>query len=285
MKRTLSMLCLLAILTGVLTACGASAQNPVGGSGPLYSNLTDVDSQEETSALLSKAGISDPAIETFLSLVRDYNALMGTQPYFQDGFNPLPEGGIDAAYDNVDTYSLWTGKRDYADANCRITAFGLLRNQITAGAPKTPDDFLFTDKDALENYTLCGLSQKEQGAFYALFNPVSVKATTDTQAVLDAVLAEWKTRGITFREGDAKLISVVFNSELDDIAYVGHTGVLVPDGDGWLFVEKYAPAYPYQATKYQTKDQLKDALMARLGGQYTEGVTAKPFLLENDHAF
>ena len=60
---------------------------------------------------------------TFFALCKDYNDVVGDQPYFQEGFAPLPKGGVD--YDAEDTYSLWMDQRSYSDANCRITAYGL----------------------------------------------------------------------------------------------------------------------------------------------------------------
>lgn len=292
MKQILISLCLAAALLSPLSGCSSgnhdagdsTATLPVDShSDILYSNLADPEAQTEVEALLSAAEMDPDSIASFLSIVQDYNSLVGSQPYFHDGFTPLPEGGVD--YDAQDTYTLWMDQRDYADANCRITAYSLLRDLISAGSPMAEGLFLAMDSDALDNHPLLSLSEAERGVFGALFDPVSVPPTTDAAVVQNAMLNEWKARGITFAEGKATSISVILHSELDNIAYVGHTGVLLPTEEGWLFVEKYSPTYPYQATKFQTREQVSEYLMDRLGTNYTEGVSAKPFILENDHAF
>lgn len=298
MKRIVAILCLVAILAGALSGCrgsapegrenagtgtGITAETDTGTDAALYSNLVDSDAQKEVSELLTAAGVSADSIESFLSMARDYNTLVGDQPYFHDGFTQLPEGGVD--YDAQDTYTLWMDQRDYADISCRIAAYSLLRDAISAKAPMPANQFLAIDSDALDHNSLLSLSEEERGVFNALYNPVPVPPTTDTQAVQEAVLSEWKSRGISFAERRAAMVSVILHDELDNNAYVGHAGVLLPDGDGWLFVEKYSPVYPYQATKFQTREQVEAYLMDRLGSNYTEGASAKPFLLENDHAF
>ena len=278
MKKFIFALCLTALLGAALTGCGADNKKTV-----VYTNLTDAASQKEVTALLSSAGISDTAVKDYLALVNDYNSIMGDQPYFKDGFNPLPADGIN--YDVVDNVTLWSDQRFYSDASCRITAFTLLRDGISSSAALSGDNFLMGDIDAMEQYEPCAMSAEEQGVYFSLFNPVPVSDTTDSQVVSDALLSEWQARGISFTERDAKLVCVVFNSELDHTAYVGHAGVLVPDGDGWLFIEKLSPAYPNQATRFETRAQVKDYLMDQYGEQYTKGQAAKPFLLENDHSF
>lgn len=282
MKKLISTLCLAAMLGGALTGCGTGTQKPTG-SPAVYTNLIDTESQKEASALLSRAGIGDDALDAYWALVDDYNTVMGDQPLFQDGFTPLPEEGIN--YDTVDHYELWTGERPYSDVSCRVTAFTLLQEGISSSAGLAGDSFLMGDIDALEQYDLSRMSEEELGVYFSLFNPVTVAPTTDAQAVCDALLAEWQARGVSFTERDAKLICVVLHSELDNTAYVGHAGVLVPDGDGWLFVEKLAPTYPNQATRFETREQVSDYLMAQYGEHYTKGEAAPPFLLENDHLF
>ena len=54
--------------------------------------------------------------------------------------------------------------------------------------------------------------------------------------------------------------------------FVGHTGVLMETEDGLLFVEKYGPAGPFQATKFESRNALEHYLLARpdLYGDETE---------------
>ena len=76
------------------------------------------------------------------------------------------------------------------------------------------------------------------------------------------------------------LINVYLHNSFDDTRFVGHTGVLLETSEGLLFVEKYRPAYPFQATKFQNREELKTYLLARpdLYGDETE---LKPIVMEN----
>lgn len=106
------------------------------------------------------------------------------------------------------------------------------------------------DTDALENNPITQYTPEKTAAFHTLFNPVPIQPTTDVKEVEKAVLFEWKERGISFSDRTAKLVSVVFSDNLDSMAFVGHTGILIEDGEGLLFVEKLSPTNPCQATKF-----------------------------------
>ena len=71
-----------------------------------------------------------------------------------------------------------------------------------------------------------------------------------------------------------------WTAPLDGVRFVGHTGVLMETEDGLLFVEKYGPAGPFQATKFESRNALEHYLLARpdLYGDETE---LPPIVLEN----
>ena len=56
------------------------------------------------------------------------------------------------------------------------------------------------------------------------------------------------------------LIEVYLHSPFDGVRFVGHTGVLMETEDGLLFVEKYGPAGPFQATKFESRNALEHYL-------------------------
>lgn len=247
-----------------------------------YSNLTDEETRSGVSAMLKRAGIKGSCIDEVMALAKDYNDLVGKQSYFHEGFTTTEGRGID--YEAVDTYRLWTEKRQYADVNCRLTAMTLFRDFITMGKFLPADDFLSTDTDAMENYSLCKIKGTDKDKFYTLYNPVSVKNSTDSAEILAAVQREWKDRDIAFKAGNVSLISVICHDELDQTAFVGHAGVMIEDGSDVYFVEKFSPVYPYQVARFQSRDQVKEYLLNRFWNFYTPGISAPPVIMVNDQA-
>ena len=78
------------------------------------------------------------------------------------------------------------------------------------------------------------------------------------------------------------MLSVVIHDNLDgDYLFVGHVGVLVPDKDGFLFVEKLSFEEPYQAIKFSTKEQCYKYLSTKYEN-YTGDGLAKPFIMDNN---
>ncbi len=245
-----------------------------------YSNLTDEKIRKKIGGILRKAGIDKGYIDELMVLATDYNEVVGTLPCFHEGFVTTAGRGVD--YEAWDTYSTWTAKRGYADVNCRLTAMTLFRDFITAEKEMEGAAFLDTDTDAIENYPLCKIKGLDQSKFYTIYNPVSVGQTTDPEVILASMQQEWRNRGIRFQEGAASLISVVCHDEMDDVAYVGHAGIMVRDGGDVYFVEKFGPTAPYQVAKFQSEEQVREYLLNRFWKFYTPGVSSPPVIMEND---
>lgn len=239
-----------------------------------YSNLKDDASKTKVREFLESAGIDTGYIDNLFSAVDDYNSL--------DDSLSQNTGFIEFPLENPDYTGVeWPYDRDYYDTNCRITAFALMRGLITAAQPQTADSFSAYDQEVIGKNPWYQLSDEEQGNFFALINAVTVEPTIDSEVVRDSFLKGWQTRGVSFSQGPVSFISVILHSELDNISYIGHCGVLVDNGTDLLFLEKYGPSQPYQATLLKTRGELEDYLMSRFRNFYTEGVSAKPFLLEN----
>lgn len=289
MKNHIALPAVLLALVLSLTACqnaAAPAVTPSPGAAPTptdhaeavmsYSNLSDDASKTQVRQSMESAGIDTGYIDSLFAAVDDYNAL-DPSVLQADGFAEVPLKDLD--YPGA----AWPEDRDYYDANCRITAFSLMRGLIAAH-PLEADSFVAYDQEVMNHNPWYWFSAGEQGVFFSLADAVAVSPTTDADVVRDALLAEWETRGITFSDGPVSLVSVILHSELDDIAFIGHCGVLVENGTQLLFLEKYGPSLPYQATLLKDREELEAYLMARFHDFYTEGVSAKPFLLENDSA-
>lgn len=280
MKR-MFLFCSLMLLL-LISACTQKSTDTSSGS-LTYSNLADHASQEEITKRLTDNGVNPLYAERFINMVSDYNSFVDGQFSLKDGFVTKKMGTLN--YEVGDIYSKWTSLRPYADANCRITAFGLFQDWLSLNEHKIDETPLNTDVDAIENYPACSFSESEKSKFLSLYEPVHVEPTTDSSVVLKAVQKEWKNRGLAFKKSRLSLISVIMHSELDNTAFVGHTGIMLKDDEGILFIEKYGPTYPYQATKFQRKSDVEKYLLNRFGAFYTEGISAKPVILKNDKLF
>ena len=286
-RATVLILCLLSAAV-VLTACGKQ-EEPTTEQPALetveYSNLTDEDSRKQLSELLSDSGIEESRIAALLNRVEQFNASVKSE-WLTDGFESAAP--TDSKYDPYDMQDEWAAANgSFPGYNCRITAFGLFSEFITAGAdqPETQgEDSLFTDLETVDADpdVLCGDSTAK---FCALFAPVNAADSTEVEAQVKALQESWTARGIAFADSKASMISVVFHdkfSDEDNTLFVGHVGVLLSAEDGTLyFIEKVAFQEPYRLVKLQNRTELSDYLMEKYDTSWGQDTT-RPFIMEND---
>ena len=75
--------------------------------------------------------------------------------------------------------------------------------------------------------------------------------------MLKYMLRIWKNtlKNFKFNE-NTRMLSVIIHDNLDgEYLFVGHVGVLVPNKNDYLFVEKLTFEEPYQAIKFATKEE------------------------------
>lgn len=286
-RATVLILCLLSAAV-VLTACGKQ-EEPTTEQPALetvkYSNLTDEDSRKQLSGLLSDSGIEESRIAALLNRVEQFNASVKSE-WLTDGFESAAPTGT--KYDPYEMQDEWTvANGSFPGYNCRITAFGLFSEFITAGAdqPETQgEDSLFTDLETIDADpdALCGDSTAK---FCALFAPVNAADSTEVEAQVKALQEGWAARGIAFADSKASMISVVFHdkfSDEDNTLFIGHVGVLLPAEDGTMyFIEKVAFQEPYRLVKLQNRTELSDYLMEKYDTSWGQDTT-HPFIMEND---
>lgn len=286
-RATVLILCLLSAAV-VLTACGKqekTATEQPALDAVEYSNLTDEDSRKQLSELLSDSGIEESRIAALLNRVEQFNASVKSE-WLTDGFESAAP--TDSKYDPYDMQDEWAAANgSFPCYNCRITAFGLFSEFITAGAdqPETQgEDSLFTDLETIDANpdALCGDSTAK---FCALFAPVNAADSTEVEAQVKALQESWTARGIAFADSKASMISVVFHdkfSDEDNTLFVGHVGVLLSAEDGTLyFIEKVAFQEPYRLVKLQNRTELSDYLMEKYDTSWGQDTT-RPFIMEND---
>lgn len=250
-----------------------------------YSNLTDEDSRKQLSELLTDAGIEESRIAALLNRVEQFNASVKSE-WLTDGFESAAP--TDTKYDPYEMQDKWTAANgSFPGYNCRITAFGLFSEFITAGADQPEvqgEDSLFTDLETISANpdALCGDSTAK---FCALFAPVNAVDSTEVEAQVKALQEGWAARGITFTDSKTSMISVIFHdkfSDEDNTLFVGHVGVLLPAEDGSLyFIEKVAFQEPYRLVKLQNRTELSDYLMEKYDTSWGQDTT-RPFIMEND---
>ena len=225
-----------------------------------YSNLSDEASKELLSELFVDAGIAAERADKFFACLDQFNSSVKAE-WLTDGFETAAP--TETKYDPYEMQEMWMERQgDFPGYNCRITAYELMGDRITAGEDQ-PDtngeDWLFMDLETLKRDpdALCGKSAAD---FCALFAPVEAADSTDS-----SVQAE------TLRKG-----------ETENTLFIGHVGVLLPAGDdGLYFVEKVAFQEPYRLTKFESRAALKSYLMAKYDTGWGQDTTP-PFLMEND---
>ena len=257
----------------VLVACsGIKKDQKAKQNESTYSNLNNKKSVEEVKSLLS-AHLDKGSVDNFINLVNDYNGLVGSTGLKGD-FTKFTK----TEYDVEKINPLWQAKKgDFIGTNCRINTYTLLKNSIEIPQMKKDDELLFIDNDSIDKGKLFDAKDKEE--FNILFSRVKTEATQDVK--LHAKKMEEYFKKFKFNE-KARMLSVIVHDNLDgDSLFVGHVGVLVPDKDGYLFVEKLTFEEPYQAIKFATKEDVYKYLQTKYKDYTGEGL-AKPFIMDND---
>ena len=96
----------------------------------------------------------------------------------------------------------------------------------------------------------------------------------------DKIQQAWRSRDIALQGSGLSLVTVYAHSVFEDVRFVTHAGVLAETEEGLLFVERYSPEAPFQATRFQNRAQLKEYLLAR-PDLYGEKKELPPIVMEN----
>lgn len=246
----------------------------------MYSNLVDEETRNRVSAALKNAGLKDEKITAFFLAVDEYNNAVGKENLVKkmtttDG--PFPSMDSDRLID------LWLQNGGFVGRNCRITSFSLMGDFITVKNPAAGDTtMLFSDFEAIGAKHL--FQGEERKKFDTLFSYIDVTNTHDTKELAKEIISSWKKKGISFHNDKMHMLSVFMT--MDDgknqvQEFIGHTGILLEDGDHYLFVEKLAFELPYQVEEFRSRQEVNDYLMACYDKD-ADGLTAKPIIFEDD---
>ena len=207
---------------------------------------------------LQAHGVSQEQTDTLLAWADDFNARV-TTPTLTEGFTAMEGDFVDYSSLLFDIKELPDGTF-FMEANCRLTAFLLMRDQLqTCGTADESDTYLMFDIEAIDTQKEYQLSSEARADFITLFNAVPLEGAANQEEHLARIEEAWSERGIQVDSAKGmSLIEVYLHSPLDGVRFVGHTGVLMETEDGLLFVEKYGPAGPFQATKFESRNALED---------------------------
>lgn len=258
-----------------LSGCGKKETGQAGE----YTNLADKESRKSVVGELEACGVTKEQTATLEKWAEDYHEITAKSYSYPKGFTALPESGMDYSSilmdDSAESYSYLQA------SNCRLTAFNLIKNQLTtAGTGNDTDLWLMFDIEAIDTMPEYQLTKEERAGFLTLFNQVSVEGTSTLEEHEEKIQEAWKERDIQISGDKLSLISVYLHAPEDQARFVGHTGVLADTKEGLLFVEKYSAMDPFQATYFKDRAELKEYLLARpdLYGDKTE---LAPIIMEN----
>ena len=244
-----------------------------------YSNLVDTETRDRVSNALKNAGLSEEKIKSFFEAVDEYNNAVGSENLAQSVMS------IEVAFPTYDQDKLvdaWLDNGGYVGRNCRITSYSLMGDFITVGNP-TPGDttMLFSDFASIESKKI--FDGEDKAKFDTLYSYIDVTNTHDTNVLSDEIIKSLDDKQISFNNDKMHMISVFMT--MDDgmnpvQEFIGHTGILVQDGDKYLFIEKLAFELPYQVEEFDNLQDVNDYLMGYYDNE-TDGITAKPIIFED----
>ncbi len=252
-----------------------------------YSNLVDENTQNRVLDLMKTRGLDGRTIDWFMKTVEDYNSKQGMEDIAPHGFVSI--NTANAPYDENQLFTGWEELQlPYIDLNCRITSFMLMKDLVDSGGTITEESpELIFDLNAIENNPNAKMSKADQQKFENIFYPISASETTDVKEHAKTIVKEWVKRGISFDNDSTSWVNVFLHYPETENLFIGHSGVLLEEGDGFLFIEKLAQTMPFQVSKFKTKEELYHVLMQRYDintGDYAK-IASKPIIMENDKLF
>lgn len=265
-------------IIALLSVCTISALGFVGCTSNkdiMYSNMQDTKSREEVFSELKKHDVSDNQINKLIEWMDDFNS------YVKDG--QLSNGFKKMDGDLVDYSTLELKDMPSYYVNCRLTSFMIMKNALTTNCkPDDSDTYLMLDLDAIDTDKPISMTEQEKLNYTTLFNWIPLDDAKTLEQHEEKIETALKDRDIKIDESKGlSIINIYVHSTFDNVRFVGHTGVLMDTNDGLLFVEKYGPDTPFQATKFHNREELKKYLLAR-PDLYGEKDEVAPIITENN---
>ena len=257
-------------------------------SGLLYTNLVDEGTQNEVKSILINAGINSTYVNDVFSWIDQYNAGIGGLKTFllAPSFTQIDANyvwyGSDSEYPDVSRQWWKVNKYGYTDVLCRSAAYYLMRDYISVNnlvpvskwhvsndENKVSESWLVSDMDGITTNPYLSFSNDEVAQYFSLFNPIPLPEGTPERDMYTAIKGEWDARCVSFRKGSVSLVTIWMQSM--NLAVTGHAAVLIEYEEGFLLFEKTNPEYPYQATKFDTVEEVKNYMISQLNSTFEDG--------------
>ena len=250
----------------------------------VYSSMSDSLTQKEIAQVLKNAGVKKENVDRFINYINNYDSVVGKLNTSTTGFKAVNPNSVD--YEEISDYIMdkwYKHSMDPADINCRLTAFSLFKdNIISEGKSEDVDSWLVFDLDAIRRYELCNFKKEEVEKFLNTYAAIPTVQTKDVKKHADIIKKEWKKRKVSFvKNSSISLINGFLHFADRDLVFSGHSGVLLKDNKGFIFIEKYSFFMPYQAIRFNNKAEVKKYLLDRLDVEYGQE-SSKPIIMEND---
>ena len=228
---------------------------------------------EEVSKELRSAGASH--VDIFQEWAADFADTAGENAMLEDTWSDPYKLKADVGK----CMDGWEKEHDYSDADCRMTAFLLLDEVLSAESTEEEYEgtYLMFDTDAIDTVDRYEIIKKKKDMFTTLYGE---KKVTDNKHPETTFSDSWKDYGFHIDSDRISLLSIVISDPDSDVVFVGHTGILIKYSDYYLFVEKIAFEQPYQATKVRTIDELLHILSLR-PEYFGDEDEAGPFVYNN----
>lgn len=251
-----------------------------------YTNIYDTKTQRQIETQLKSAKIASGNVNRYMNYIKKYNKVykkgIPVKKGYQSTSRQLP------SYDIKKLAAIWrkATKMKYDDINCRVAAFTLLNKQISTTNRKVINKFdgneLEFDKDLIRDNPAVSFTKKEALKFHNLYTSFQVPEKSTPRQLEKLVQKEWRKRNIKFSKGKKASLITIFTYDWRVGNYcVDHAGVLLKVNRGYVFLEKYGPLYPFQASKFASKQDLYKYLVKRLDTGNGE-LSGRDVVMEND---
>ncbi len=244
--------------------------------------MVDEASVNEVRESLLAAGVDEKKVDEFLAEVKNYNDTVGDIGQVKEGFKLSDE--LIPFYDTMAADEKWLAKNsDFVGYDCRMTAFLLANDAISVGNPSKEESAnLFVDNEAIEYSGNPNFTDENKAKFNTIFASIPAERSKDINVHLSEMKKHFEDAKISFNNPNLSLVTVCRHDDIDDMMFVGHTGILVPSvhGDSLLFIEKISFQEPYQALKFRNRAELSDYLVNKYD-LYIPEETARDFVMEN----
>ena len=282
MKKLLKIILLSLSTLNIFVSC-SNSEDPSSMLYPIentiYSNLFDDKTQAEVLEELTIAGIPEANVEKFSTWLNAYKDIQGNSK-LPVGFLDYPIEPIIYGYEYNNNWNAT--KVNYSDVNSRLTAFLLFKDYISSPSVILPaSEILAFDRSAISNYDIVDFSEEDIDKFFNFFTEIPTDHSENQAFHVNNIIKTWNDRGIKFTDsGDVSMINIFFHDPSSNLLFINHSAILVKTDYGYLLVDKHSPEYPYQATRFKTREDVYTSLINRFSNDANLG-GSKPIYMEN----